>query len=152
MSADRYIVNVEAAIYNDDKWLVVKRSELEEHAPGTLALVGGKVEVASGGDDVLEDTLRREVKEEVGVEVDAMDYLESKAFMTNDGQMVVDIVFLCRYKSGKSRCVDKDEVAEVHWVTASDIAGNQKAPSYLKQTIARAEEKRLARRTDVWRW
>ena len=76
MSADRYIVNVEAAIYNDDKWLVVKRSELEEHAPGTLALVGGKVEVASGGDDVLEDTLRREVKEEVGIEVDAMDYLE----------------------------------------------------------------------------
>ena len=37
-------MNVEAAIHKNDKWLIIKRSEKEEHAPGLLALVGGKVE------------------------------------------------------------------------------------------------------------
>ncbi len=149
MSTKRYIVNVEAAIYRGDQWLIVKRSQQEEHAPGTLALVGGKVEIESAKDDVLEETLRREVMEEVGVEVDVVDYLESKAFAADDGRIVVDIVFLCRYKGGETRCVDKHEVAEVHWATARDTAGNLKAPGYLKQAIARAEEKRLARMGDA---
>lgn len=33
MSNILYIVNVEAAIYKDDKWLIIKRSEKEEHVP-----------------------------------------------------------------------------------------------------------------------
>jgi len=103
VSTKRYIVNVEAAIYRGDQWLIVKRSQQEEHAPDTLALVGGKVEIESAKDDVLEETLRREVMEEVGVEVDVVDYLESKAFAADDGRIVVDIVFLCRYKGGETR-------------------------------------------------
>ncbi len=146
-SDQRYIVNVEAAIYSGDKWLVVKRSEKEEHAPGTLALVGGKVEVACDRDDVrhhvLEETLKREVMEEVGIQVDIVDYLESKAFIAGHGRTIVDIVFLCKHKSGEARCVDKDEVAAVYWVTARDIDGNHNAPGYLKKTIARAGQKRL---------
>ena len=38
-----FIVNVEGAIYKDEKWLLIRRSEMEEHAGGTLSLVGGKV-------------------------------------------------------------------------------------------------------------
>lgn len=38
-----FIVKVEEAIYKDDKWLLIRRSEKEEHAGG-LSLVGGKVE------------------------------------------------------------------------------------------------------------
>lgn len=37
-----FIVNVEAAICKEDKWLVITRSTKEEHAGGTLALVGAK--------------------------------------------------------------------------------------------------------------
>ncbi len=146
MLAKRYIVYVEAAIYNDDRWLIIKRSEQDKHAPGTLALVGGKVEVLSAVDGVLEEALKREVMEEVGVEVDVIDYLESKAFFADSGRVVVGIGFLCRYKNGEARCADKDEVAEVYWATASNIDGNHNAPGYLKQTIARAEEERLARK------
>lgn len=33
-----YIVNVEAAIYKGDKWLIIKRGEKEEHVPGLLSM------------------------------------------------------------------------------------------------------------------
>ena len=39
-----FIVNTEAAIYRDGSYLLCRRSEKEEHAPGGLALIGGKVE------------------------------------------------------------------------------------------------------------
>lgn len=39
-----FIVNMEGAVYKDDKWHVIKRSEKEEHAGGLLSLVGGTVE------------------------------------------------------------------------------------------------------------
>lgn len=56
MGLNLFIVNVEATIFNEgNKWLVIKRSEKEEHAPGELSLVGGKVDATSGyAVDVLE--------------------------------------------------------------------------------------------------
>ena len=61
-----FIVNIEGAIYKDGKWLIVRRSDKEDHAPGTLALVGGKVDQEGNTTDILERTLIREVEEEVG--------------------------------------------------------------------------------------
>lgn len=48
MDKKLYIVNVEAAVYKNDKWLIIKRSEKEEHASGLLSMVGGKVESEIG--------------------------------------------------------------------------------------------------------
>jgi len=140
-----YIVSVEAAIFAGDRWLVAKRSEEEEHAPGTLSLVGGKVEVTGDSPAVLEKTLVREVMEEVGIEVrDEMVYLESKAFVTDKGEPVVDVVFLCEHKCGQARPVDP-EVEAVHWMTAEEVMEEEKAPGYLKDTIRLAEAIRLVR-------
>lgn len=135
-----YIVNVEAAIYKDNKWLIIKRSELEEHAPGKLSLVGGKVEGVSNQDYVLENTLKREILEEVGIEVlDDITYVESKSFSLANGITAVDIVFLCKYKSGIGQSMSLDEVSEVHWYTTEEIIQNDKAPSYLKESIRKAD-------------
>ena len=85
MLADRYIVNVEGAIVKDGRYLMVVRGE-EEYAPGGLNFPGGKVEGAVIADDVLEETLRREIAEEVGLEVHAeMAYLRSSAFVAEGG-------------------------------------------------------------------
>jgi len=52
--------------------------------------------------DVLEITIRREIMEEVGVEVhDDVNYVESHSFVA-DGEPYVDIVFLCRHKDGEA--------------------------------------------------
>ena len=146
MSGTYYIVNVEAAIYKDDKWLIIKRSELEEHAPGRLGLVGGKVEGLTVSANMLEETLRREVREEVGIEVTDLQYLESKLFVADCGQPVVDVVFLCKHQGGEASCISEDEVAAVYWLTQQEVEANAAAPCYLKQTLTLAETARKKKR------
>ena len=141
--AGDFIVNVEAAIYKDDKWLIIRRSKKEENAPGKLSLVGGKVEDTACCNNLLEENLRREIMEEVGIDVDSsMEYIESTSFITNKGKRVINIVFLCRYIKGEPRCASKYEVDEVYWMTRRDINNDNNAPIYLKNSIERAEEKR----------
>jgi 8-oxo-dGTP diphosphatase len=147
-----YVVNVEAAIYNDDKWLIVKRKKQEGHASGSLALVGGKVEVLCSSDNGLEETLKREVMEEIGAEVEDIDYLESKTLRTDEGQIEVHIVLVCRLRSRVYGCPGKDGIAEVYWLTAREVIRNHNAPWYLRQSIARAEEKRLSKQNPWLRY
>lgn len=144
MNYKLYVVNVEAAIYKEDKWLIIKRSEKEEHGPGLMSLVGGKVETDVVQDGILEVTLRREIREEVGIEVsDSIHYLESKTFPLADGQLVVDIVFVCKYKSGEARVVDSNEVGEIYWMTCEELLQDERALSWLKESLKKAEDLRL---------
>jgi len=144
MDNTSYIVNVEAAIYENDKWLIIKRSEEEEHAPGLLSMVGGKVEIKTPEANVLEETLKREIMEEVGIQVsNEMHYLESKSFISDKGQVIIDIVFLCKYETGEAKCKSIHEVSEIYWMSSSDILENKSAPIWLKESIKKAENLRL---------
>ena len=142
-----YIVNVEGAVVRsaDGCYLMVVRGERESHAAGALAFPGGKVEDAGSADDVLEETLRREIREEVEVEVhDDMVYLESKAFVATGGEPVVDVVFLCRYRRGEPTVGDSGEVAAVRWMTAQEILAHPEIPPWTRQSIELAEQRRIA--------
>lgn len=109
-----------------------------------MSLVGGKVETNIAEDGVLERTLRREIMEEVGIEVsDMIHYLESKSFLLADGQVVVNVVFVCKYKSGEAQPVATDEVGEIYWMTCEEVLENGKAFIWLKDTIKKAEDVRL---------
>jgi 8-oxo-dGTP diphosphatase len=144
MLADRYIVNVEGAVTKGGRYLMVVRGE-EEYAPGGLNFPGGKVEGAKAADDVLEETLRREIAEEVGLEVeDEMAYLRSSAFLA-ERDVVVDVVFLCRWKSGQARAVDTGEVAAVRWMTPAEAMAHPEAPPWTRLSLELAEEVRRAR-------
>ena len=142
-----YIVNVEGVVVrsSDGRYLMIVRGAGESYLPGVLTLPGGKVEDAGSEDGILEDTLRREIREEVGVEVhDDMVYVESKSFVA-EGDPVVDVVFLCRYHSGEAAVGDPDEVASVHWMTADEILRHPKTPPWTRQSIELAEKKRVAK-------
>jgi 8-oxo-dGTP diphosphatase len=134
-----FIINVEGAIYKDEKWLLIRRSEKEEHAGGTLSLVGGKVDYEGSSSDILERTLIREIYEEVGIEVSNLRYVNSSSFVTELGGHVVDIVFLCDYQSGEAFAKSSDEVDEVHWMSTQQILVNVELPSYLKVNIKLAD-------------
>ncbi|MEX2373658.1 MAG: NUDIX domain-containing protein, partial [Dehalococcoidia bacterium] len=69
MDGETFIVNIEAFVWHDGRYLMIVRGASEEIAPNTLTPPGGKVEAADGEPDILEATLRREVREEAGVEV-----------------------------------------------------------------------------------
>jgi ADP-ribose pyrophosphatase YjhB (NUDIX family) len=143
VSDERYVVNVEAAIYRGDRWLIVQRSAREAHAAGTLALVGGKVEHAGVADGILEQTLRREVREEVGVEIGAaMYFVRSSSFVADDGDPVVDIVFLCPHAYGEPRALDPAEVAAVTWMTLDQVLDHPGAPAWTKESLVLAEAAR----------
>ena len=136
--SETFIVNVEGAVEKDGRYLMIVRGANVSHAPGALSFPGGKVEAADGPDDALESTLRREIREEVGVEVeDEMRYVESRRFDTDDGKRVVDVTFLCRYRSG-TPSADPAEVEEVRWMTPGQIL--REAPPWLRQENMRRIE------------
>ncbi len=144
-----YIVNVEAAIYKNDKWLIIKRSEKEEHAPGILSMVGGKVETRTVENEVLEETLKREIMEEVGIQVsERLHYVESKSFISDKGQVVIDIVFLCKYQSGEPKCMSTDEVSGVYWMSCAEILESKNTPIWLKESIEKVENFRLKKENE----
>jgi 8-oxo-dGTP diphosphatase len=136
-----FIVNVEAAIHRDGKWLLIRRSEKEEHAAGELSLVGGKCDPEGVSSDILERTLIREVEEEVGAVIGGLVYVNSSSFVTDTGVNVVDIVFLCQLQSGEPYPKSPDEVGEVLWMSTSEILSNEEIPNYLKANVSLAEMK-----------
>ena len=138
-----YVVNVEAALVRDDRFLLIVRGANESHAPGMLALPGGKVEQVDAVVAVLEATLRRELREEVGVEIDDNPvYVDSTAFVADDGQPVVNVVFLCRHRAGDARPVAPEEVAQVVWMTAAEVLADPRTPPWLWRSVELAEQRR----------
>lgn len=144
-----YIVNIEAVICRDDHYLLARRGPGESYLPGVLTLVGGKVEVAGASDRTFESTLHREIQEEVGIQVeDTMVYLESKSFITSDDNSpVIDVVFLCQYKSGEPKIIDPQETSEICWMTAAEVLNDPSVPPWTKHSISLAEKHRSKHNT-----
>lgn len=144
MDKKLYVVNVEAAIFKQDKWLIGERSETEDHAPGFFSMIGGKVENATNDNNILEETLKREVLEEVGVHIhDEIRYVKSSSFIADFGKHVIDIVFLCRHKEGEPIVCEPDELSSVCWMTIEEILVHKKVDVYTKESFKIAEKMRL---------
>jgi 8-oxo-dGTP pyrophosphatase MutT (NUDIX family) len=141
-----FIVNVEGAILYEDKWLLIKRSAKEEHAGGTLSLVGGKVDFEGASLDILERTVKREIFEEVGIEItDNLHFLYSSSFVLDDGRNVINVVFLCEYSKGTENSKSADEVEEVCWMSYDEIMNHPNTPPWTKESIIMAEKYRYGR-------
>ncbi len=137
----KYIVNVEGAIVRGDQYLMIIRGQGEAHAGGALSFVGGKVETIENATDVLEETLRREIMEEVGIHVSEMSYVQSSHFIAGDDR-VVDIVFLCRCEAGEPRIADLQEVESILWLTAAEVQEHSLCPSWTLAAMQRVEAPR----------
>ncbi|QFG00024.1 NUDIX domain-containing protein [Psychrobacillus glaciei] len=139
-----FFINVEGAVFKEDKWLLIRRSTKEAHAGGGLALVGGTVEQEGDSQNILERTLRRELFEEVGVEVkDPIQYVRNTSFVLANGKEVVDIVFLCEFDKGEPYAKSPDEVESIHWMTTDEIVKNEEIQYYLRDSIVAAEALRI---------
>lgn len=113
-------------------------STKEEHAGGTLALVGGKVDIEGNSLEILERTVKRECDEEVGIVIkDAVTFVYSSSFVTEDGRNVINMVFLCEYESGTATTRSPDEVEAVHWMTQEEIMDHPLTPPWTKESIRR---------------
>lgn len=93
-----HVVFVEAWIRKGDKYLLARRSLKDDQAAGKWAVPGGKVDMELES-NIVENALKREVMEEVGVEVDGFQFLSSRSFIRSSGHHVVALAFIVNYKS-----------------------------------------------------
>lgn len=125
-----HVVAVFAIIQKGDKYLLAKRSSRDPQSGGEWSVPSGKVEVEESP-AILEKTLKREIVEEVGVEIeDDVVYLGNESFTRVSGHNVVAITFLCKWKSGEAKPLEDQD--EVKWMTINEIDSSADIPSYSK--------------------
>jgi len=125
-----------ALIVKDDKILISQRSLNEKHDPLKWTIPGGKVEKTEGNVfSILEKTLKREVKEEVGLTIkDDIRLISNNTFIRTGGQHVVALIFICYWKSGVAK--PKEDTNDVKWICENDLKLYDFSPNveeYLKQ-------------------
>jgi 8-oxo-dGTP diphosphatase len=123
------VVNVDAVVTRGDDYLAIERSAEEDHAAGEISFPGGKVE-ADAGADAIETTARREVEEEVGVEVGDVEYVSSHTFVADEGTPCLNVVARCEYESGEPRVREPEEVADVFWASFEELEADENVPEY----------------------
>ena len=134
------VVNVDGAVVRDGEYLLIERGAEKSHAAGTLAFPGGKLEPAPNGDATVEAAARRELAEEVGVEVGAVTYVCSNTFVDDAGTPCLNVVCRCEYAGGEARPRETDEVAAVHWLRYDEIVAREEVPAFTEEYARLVEE------------
>jgi mutator protein MutT len=125
-------VAVAALIRNDrDEILFIRRAK--DPAKGKLAAPGGFVDYG----ETAEEALRREVREEVNLELDSTSYLASYANQYHYKDVtypVLDFYFTATAKSFDNLAA-LDEVAGLHWARADAVDMEEIAFPTLRKTL-----------------
>jgi 8-oxo-dGTP pyrophosphatase MutT (NUDIX family) len=125
-----HFVAVTCIIEKDGKFLITKRSPKEKAWPDKWTVPGGKFVYTEYKDlprssvnemqwyNVMEFVLRKEVREEVGLEIETPQYVTNLVSVRPDGYPVVVFSFWARHKSGEVKL--NHEMTEFAWVTAEE--------------------------------
>lgn len=81
--------------------------------PGVYSALAGFVEVGEG----VEETIRREIREEVGVEVGSIEYFGSQTWPFPDSLM---LGFTANYTGGEIK-IQEDEIEDAGWFTVENL-------------------------------
>jgi len=136
----KFLVVTECAIENDGKFLIITRSP-GGHAGGLLAFPGGKVEYsdAAMGDDILIEAAKREVAEELGIDLlDPLHFITSSYFIDpgNAQVHILDVLFYCKVNHTQLNIkASKREVAAYHWLSREEIDAAPNSPVWLQGYI-----------------
>jgi len=126
MSERNHHVAVTGIIIKDRKYLIVKRAGNREKFNNLWSVPGGKIEkkdyekskdTSEHWYNVLENNLRREVKEEVGLEIKNIKYLTSLTFMKGEVPVLV-VSFYADYDKGE--VVLDEESVDYEWVSLEE--------------------------------
>lgn len=129
-----FVANV--VVYREDgRCLILKRDVREKVHPGKYAVPGGKLEwkdlditkpTRMNGEvidfeNAVEDLLRRETKEEAGIDVEGpFHYINSVAFVRPDGIPVLLVKLAARYRAGEIT-LEKGAFTDYAWVNEEEI-------------------------------
>lgn len=135
MVSEMHKVIVKGWVKKDGKYLLAKRGSTEKHHAGVWSLPGGNIE-SEVEEAILEKSLQREIEEEVGIKVhDEMDIIYNNGFVkTSDGSHVINITFLCRWKSGQEKPLE--DTQELVWYSIKELESLNNLPDFLEREIS----------------
>jgi ADP-ribose pyrophosphatase YjhB (NUDIX family) len=116
-----HILLINAVVVKNGKILIGQRSYEESHEPGRWSIPGGKVDRTNGGvDNIVEETLKREIHEETGVEIDdEVKLIGNNTFIRSTGHHVVVLTFLCNWKSGEAKPLE--DTIGIKWLAKEEV-------------------------------
>lgn len=132
------VVGVGAVIVRDGKAIIIKRAN--EPYQGQWSIPGGRVELGES----LKDAVRREMREETGLEVDVGPLIEVFERIQHDETselryhfVIIDYLCSC---AGGDLCAG-DDAADAKWVTSEELDGydiRQSAIDVIRKGLAMA--------------
>ncbi|RJQ28570.1 NUDIX domain-containing protein [Candidatus Parcubacteria bacterium] len=124
-----YEVAITAIVVKDGKFLITRRAQTKKRFPGMWTVPGGRLEPSDYIHlpkdteyywyNVLEKTLAREVREEVGLKIANVEYVTSLANVHPEGVPSLVISCVADYVSGDV-VLQKEEADEYAWVSLEE--------------------------------
>jgi 8-oxo-dGTP diphosphatase len=149
-------VAITAIIIKGGKFLITRRSPNKKRFPGKWTVPGGKMEtndyLALPKDtefywyNVLERTLKREVKEEVGLDIGNIEYITSLATVHEDGAPSLVISCAADCMGGEVK-LQEGEADAYEWVTLEE-AKNYDLLDGIYEELEMTEKKRKGEKTE----
>jgi 8-oxo-dGTP diphosphatase len=149
-------VAITAIIIKDGRYLITRRSSNKKRFPGMWTVPGGKMETNDYLKlpkdteyywyNVLEQTLRREIKEEVGIDIGNIEYLTSLATIHADGSPSLVISCTADYVKGKIK-LKQDESDQYAWVDLKEAKNHQLLDGIYDELVM-AENQRKGRHSE----
>lgn len=143
----RYIAGIGALIWNplDETYLLLKRATTKDYGAEMWECVTGRLDQGES----FEDALRREVREEIGIEVQPEFLLGTSHFYRGEAIPENELigVFYCCSTNTPEAIQTSDEHSEYRWLKAEDalalIAATRRPDNqWLHNVIVRAEHMR----------
>ena len=119
--------SVIVALVDGDRILLTKY-QASHSAYRQYALIAGYNEIG----ETLEDTVRREVAEEVGLEVEDIRYYKSQPWPLS-GALLAG--FFCRLKGADAITLEENELSEARWVSRQELDPRPDSPSLTGEMI-----------------
>ncbi len=125
-----HFVVVTGIVVKENKFLILKRAAHEIAFPNMWTVPGGKLvyheysQLPRTSDkspqwyNVVDWVLRKEIKQEAGIEIEKPEYLCDLVFVRPDGFPVVTLSYWAHYKSGKAK--PGKDLTEAKWVTLEE--------------------------------
>lgn len=112
-----FAIAVKAFIIKDGQVLLLRRKPTDRHQPGQWDIPGGRLE---RGENPF-DGVKREVREETGLEIETVMPLDIQHFTRDDGQRITMIIFWCRL-IGDAAGITLSEHDAYEWRKIEDTA------------------------------
>jgi len=153
-----HYVSVTGIIIRDGKFLITKRSNKEKAFPGLWTVPGGKLELndysnrnadTSAGQwyNIVEDLLKREVKEETNLEIKNIKYLTSLSFIRPDNIPVFTISMYAEHLNGEVRL--NKETTDYKWITLEEAKNYDLIPGIYEELVMLS---RILKGEQIERW